>query len=206
MEEPKPNNTLYIKNLPEKLKKEDLKKTLAQLFSPFGAIVDILCSIIFECADRLTSSSRTFCQGKLESNCCFQGENFDRSNKIIGCEREEKSKKKKTTKILAQSFKKPKRASNAMEISLPAAAVKTEVAPPHKILYVTRIPPDYDPQLLRQLFLSFAGLRDVRLIEGRPDIAFVEFESEMHATVVKKQLNKYHIIPDHPLSVVYANK
>ena len=37
-----PNQTLYIKNLNEKIKKDPLKKSLYCLFSQFGQIIDIV--------------------------------------------------------------------------------------------------------------------------------------------------------------------
>ncbi|GFQ80203.1 u1 small nuclear ribonucleoprotein A [Trichonephila clavata] len=38
----KPNNTLYINNLYEKIKKDELKKSLSAVFSQFGRILDIV--------------------------------------------------------------------------------------------------------------------------------------------------------------------
>lgn len=38
----RPNNTIYINNLNEKIKKEELKKSLYAIFSQFGQIVDIV--------------------------------------------------------------------------------------------------------------------------------------------------------------------
>ncbi len=37
-----PNHTIYINNLNEKVKKEDLKKSLYAIFSQFGQILDIV--------------------------------------------------------------------------------------------------------------------------------------------------------------------
>ena len=37
-----PNQTIYINNLNEKIKKEELKKSLYAVFSQFGKIVDIV--------------------------------------------------------------------------------------------------------------------------------------------------------------------
>ena len=37
-----PNNTIYINNLNEKIKKNDLKKSLYAIFSQFGPILDIM--------------------------------------------------------------------------------------------------------------------------------------------------------------------
>lgn len=38
----RPNNTIYINNLNEKIKKEELKKSLYAIFSQFGQIMDIV--------------------------------------------------------------------------------------------------------------------------------------------------------------------
>lgn len=39
----RPNHTIYINNLNEKVKKEELKKSLYAIFSQFGQILDIVC-------------------------------------------------------------------------------------------------------------------------------------------------------------------
>lgn len=38
----RPNNTIYINNLNEKIKKDELKKSLYAIFSQFGQILDIV--------------------------------------------------------------------------------------------------------------------------------------------------------------------
>lgn len=38
----RPNNTIYLNNLNEKVKKEELKKSLYAIFSQFGQILDIV--------------------------------------------------------------------------------------------------------------------------------------------------------------------
>ena len=38
----RPNHTVYINNLNEKIKKDDLKKSLYAIFSQFGQILDIV--------------------------------------------------------------------------------------------------------------------------------------------------------------------
>ncbi|RNA01297.1 U2 small nuclear ribonucleo B -like, partial [Brachionus plicatilis] len=40
--ENRPNHTIYINNLNEKIKKEELKKSLYAIFSQFGQIIDIV--------------------------------------------------------------------------------------------------------------------------------------------------------------------
>ncbi|VDO23365.1 unnamed protein product [Heligmosomoides polygyrus] len=39
----KPNHTIYINNLNEKIKKDELKKALHAIFTQFGEIVSIMC-------------------------------------------------------------------------------------------------------------------------------------------------------------------
>jgi len=39
----RPNHTLYCSNLPDKLRKEDLQRSLYMLFSIYGPILDIVC-------------------------------------------------------------------------------------------------------------------------------------------------------------------
>jgi RNA recognition motif-containing protein len=38
----KPNQTIYVNNLNEKIKKDELKKSLYAIFSQFGQIIDIV--------------------------------------------------------------------------------------------------------------------------------------------------------------------
>lgn len=40
--EVRPNHTIYINNLNEKIKKDELKKSLFAIFSQFGQIMDII--------------------------------------------------------------------------------------------------------------------------------------------------------------------
>ncbi|KAL1914903.1 uncharacterized protein VTP21DRAFT_7819 [Calcarisporiella thermophila] len=42
MSGPAPNQTLYIHHLPEKIHKEDLKRSLYHLFSAYGRVLDIV--------------------------------------------------------------------------------------------------------------------------------------------------------------------
>ncbi|NWT76521.1 SNRPA protein, partial [Prunella himalayana] len=44
VQDPRPNHTIYINNLNEKIKKDELKKSLYAIFSQFGQILDILVS------------------------------------------------------------------------------------------------------------------------------------------------------------------
>lgn len=57
------------------------------------------------------------------------------------------------------------------------------------------------------LFLSrFPGFKEVRLVPGRHDIAFVEFETDMQATTAKDALNGFKLTPTSAMRISFAKK
>jgi hypothetical protein len=60
--------------------------------------------------------------------------------------------------------------------------------PPNKILLLVDLPPDCDEKKLKVVFGNLPGLVEVRLIAGRYDVAFVEYENEYQASQAKSLL------------------
>lgn len=56
------------------------------------------------------------------------------------------------------------------------------------------------------LFIQFAGFREVRMIEAKPGIAFVEYENEMQSTVAMQQLQGFKVSDENQMSITYAKK
>ena len=52
----------------------------------------------------------------------------------------------------------------------------------------------------------FPGLKEVRLVPGRSDIAFVEFETEIQAGTAKDALQGFRIKPTHAMTISFAKK
>ena len=52
----------------------------------------------------------------------------------------------------------------------------------------------------------FPGFKEVRLVPGRHDIAFVEFENEIQATTAKETLNGFKITPNNAMKISFAKK
>lgn len=52
----------------------------------------------------------------------------------------------------------------------------------------------------------FDGFKDVRLVDGRSDIGFVEFETLREAQVAKDQLDGFKITPTNPMVINYAKQ
>ena len=77
---------------------------------------------------------------------------------------------------------------------------------PNKVLFLVELPSDVTGDLIKTLFQPYAGFREVRLVPGKSDIAFVEFENETQSTLAKNALDKHQITDNHQLKVLYARK
>jgi U2 small nuclear ribonucleoprotein B'' len=211
----KPNHTLYINNLNEKVKKDELKKALHAIFSQFGQIIDIMAfktlkmrgqaHVIFKEVNAAATALRSM-QGfpfyDKPMRIQFSKDDSDAIAKAKGTyvERPKKSitapkKKKKPVETARKSTK-----------TSGDVAKQQGVAPPNKILFVTNLPDETTEQMLQLVFQPFMGLKDIRLVPNRTDIAFVEFHSEAEATSAKKALNNFKITPSQAMHVEYANK
>uniref|UniRef100_A0A1I7Z0K6 U2 small nuclear ribonucleoprotein B n=1 Tax=Steinernema glaseri TaxID=37863 RepID=A0A1I7Z0K6_9BILA len=224
MEELKPNNTIYINNLNEKIKTDELKKALYAIFSQFGPIVDILCftsvrmrgqaHLIFKeigSAVMAVRSMQGFPFHGKPMRIQFARRDSDIIAKAKGTYVEPdpstrrqyltKSERRKAMKMAAKKVKERAIADqNNNKNSVPV--INT---PPNKILFCTNLPEEITEDMLRLLFSQFPLLRDVRLIPGR-GIAFVEFEDETASMVAKQSLHNFRIAPDTCINVRYANK
>lgn len=55
-------------------------------------------------------------------------------------------------------------------------------------------------------FCRFPGFKEVRLVPGKHDISFVEFESETQAGVAKDALQGFRITATCAMKITYAKK
>ncbi|KAJ3135214.1 U2 small nuclear ribonucleoprotein B'' [Physocladia obscura] len=87
------------------------------------------------------------------------------------------------------------------------APMPAEFLPPNSILFIENLPAETsNEEKLQELFQQIPGFKEVRLVPGKSDIAFVEYESEAQATIAKQQLNSFQILPDREMRVTYARK
>jgi U2 small nuclear ribonucleoprotein B'' len=56
------------------------------------------------------------------------------------------------------------------------------------------------------LFQQFPGFVETRMIEAKPGIAFVEFESSAKSAVALGGLQGFKINPTHSMTLTYAKK
>lgn len=60
--------------------------------------------------------------------------------------------------------------------------------------------------MLSMLFQQFPGFVEVRMVEAKPGIAFVEFDSETRSAVALSGLQGFKINPTHAMTLSYAKK
>lgn len=230
----RPNNTIYINNLNEKVKKDELKKSLYAIFSQFGQILDIIALktlkmrgqafVAFKDINSATNALRSM-QGfpfydkpmriqyaKEDSNAVakMKGTYVENARKRTPAEGEAAPKKSKKKKTQAQAQAQPAvmMMGGTTGAALPMAGVIGALPeqPPNQILFLTNLPEETNEMMLSMLFNQFPGFKEVRLVPGRHDIAFVEFENEIQSSAAKEALQGFKITPTHAMKITFAKK
>ncbi|KAH6587897.1 hypothetical protein BASA61_006160 [Batrachochytrium salamandrivorans] len=75
-----------------------------------------------------------------------------------------------------------------------------------QFLYVTQLPPSVTEESLSALFGQNDGFKEVRVVPGRADIAFVEFSSAAEAEQARTVLNGFKISPNQAMRVDFARR
>ncbi|XP_072974662.1 U2 small nuclear ribonucleoprotein B'' [Typha angustifolia] len=231
-----PNQTIYIKNINEKVKKEELKRSLYALFSQYGRILDV---VALKTTKLRGQAWIVFSEITAASNAVRQMQNFpfydkpmriqyaktksDCVAKADGTYAPEEKKKKKEEKA-AERKKRAEEAQQAGSASNGPSAQnnggfsasqasrqgKTSsqepAAAPNNILFIQNLPHETTSMMLQILFQQYPGFREVRMIEAKPGIAFVEFGDDMQASVAMQALQAFKITPQNPMAITYAKK
>ncbi|KAI1284952.1 U1 small nuclear ribonucleoprotein A [Halotydeus destructor] len=213
----KPNNTIYINGLNEKVKKDELKKSLHAIFSQFGQILDIVALktlkmrgqafVVFKevasAANALKSMQGfPFYDKPMKIN--FAKTDSDAISKMKGTFSERPRMPKSDD---ARKKKKEKRPGGAAQLpvgGIPQSALVEQ--PPNNILFLTNLPEETSEVMLTMLFNQFPGFKEVRLVPGRHDIAFIEFETEIQSSIAKDNLQGFKITPTNPIKITFAKK
>lgn len=237
-----PNKTIYINNLNEKIKLDELKKSLQAVFSQFGKILEVLAFktlkhkgqawVVFEDVSSATSALRQmngfpfydkpmkiqFAKTKSDIVAKADGTFVPREKRK---KHEDKAgKKKKEHHDTANQAGKgmnpgyagsygvaPSHSHMSYNMSGGRGAAAAEgPAPPNKILFIQNLPHQTTPMMLQMLFSQYPGFKEVRMVETKPGIAFVEFGDELHSTVASQALQGFKIMGDNAMLITYAKK
>mmetsp|Transcript_35422 Transcript_35422/g.59704 ORF Transcript_35422/g.59704 Transcript_35422/m.59704 type:complete len:225 (-) Transcript_35422:567-1241(-) len=219
-----PSQTIYLNNINEKVKKDELKKAVHACFSQFGKILDVVCLktfrlrgqawIVFEDVTAATNALRqmqgfplydkalriAYAKGKSDVVAKADGSFFPREKNRDKRKGEDREREK-----AAQSKKRQTTAAAPPGAPPPVNANKSQ-APPHNILFIQNLPEATNDRMLTKLFQQFPGFREVRMVEAKPGIAFVEFENDMQSSVAMAGLQDFKVTPQHPMQITFGNK
>ncbi|KPP59033.1 hypothetical protein Z043_123091 [Scleropages formosus] len=217
----RPNHTIYINNVNDKIKKEELKRSLYALFSQFGQILDIVALktmkmrgqafVVFKELSSATNALRQL-QGFPFYNKPMRIQYAKTDSEIIskmrgtfGDKDKKKDKKKKLQEPVSSATKKPALGSASTQSSAPPPPQVPD-NPPNYILFLNNLPEETNEMMLSMLFNQFPGFKEVRLVPGRHDIAFVEFENEAQAGTARDALQGFRITATCAMKITYAKK
>jgi len=233
-----PSPSIYVNNLNDKVKKEELKKSLYAIFSQFGEILEIVAGkslkargqafVVFKDINSASNALRSmqgfpFYEKPMRIN--YAKKKSDAVAKLDGTyTAKDKSKftkgasaVKDKRKPFEQGGTEPKRLMDNMLIGNaappgmqpPPAAARQPIkgsGVPHKILFLQNLPQETTEMMLTMLFEQFPGFKETRLVPGRHDIAFVEFNSDTEAAQAKTALHHFKITPTNAMQITFANK
>ncbi|CAK9164131.1 unnamed protein product [Ilex paraguariensis] len=79
-------------------------------------------------------------------------------------------------------------------------------AEPNNILFIQNLPYETTSLMLEMLFNQYPGFREVRMIDAKPGIAFVEYEDDTQSSIAMQALQGFKITPQNPMAITYAKK
>ncbi|KAJ2758201.1 hypothetical protein IWQ56_006062 [Coemansia nantahalensis] len=212
-----PSKTLYIRNLNEKTKLPALTAALRALFEMYGEIAEIrarrsvrMRGQAFITFTELDAATRA--HGEVQGFMLFGKPMFIEFSRMpaeasVAAEGGDVAAfKQERTEARLQ------REKEALEKqALPPAAGTAMPAPPqpdvpNKILFLQGLPPAVDVAALQRSFAVHPGFVEVRWVAVKPDVAFVEYESEMHAGMARVALGSQWSAGDDapPASISFA--
>lgn len=223
-----PNQTIYIKNLNEKLKKDELKRSLYALFSQYGRILDI---VALKTTKLRGQAWLVFSEVTAASNAVRQMQNFpfyDKPMRIQYAKAKSDCVAKEDGSFLPKDKKKKQeeKAERKRQEAQPAGTngvradtnggpmgsrqgkpgAQETAAAPNNILFIQNLPHETTDIMLDVLFKQYPGFREVRMIDAKPGIAFVEFEDDNQSLVAVEALQGFKITPLNPMAITYAKK
>ncbi|KAJ4954480.1 hypothetical protein NE237_011263 [Protea cynaroides] len=234
------NMTIYINNLNEKIKLEELKKSLFAVFSQFGKILEVLAFktlkhkgqawVVFEDVSSASNALRQmqgfpfydkpmriqYAKTKSDVIAKADGSFVPRERRKRHDDRAERKKKDQHHDANQAGMGLNSAYTGAYGTTPPlsqlpymggAKSVLPEApAPPNNILFIQNLPSDTTPMMLQMLFCQYPGFKEVRMVEAKPGIAFVEYGDEMQSTVAMQGLQGFKITQQNPMLITYAKK
>ncbi|XP_062947064.1 U2 small nuclear ribonucleoprotein B''-like [Cynocephalus volans] len=215
----RPSHTIYVNNVNDKIKKEKLKRSLYALFSQFGHVIDMALKtmrmrgqafVIFKKQGSSTNALRQLqgfpFYGKL-MQIQYEKTFSDIISKMHGAFADKKKAKiveETATTANKKAGQGTPNSANTQGNSIPNPQVPDY--PPNYILFLNNLPEETNEMMLSMPFNAFPGFKEVCLVLGRHDIAFVEFENDGQTGAAKDVLQGFKITPSHAMKITHAKK
>ncbi|EFP01907.1 CRE-RNP-3 protein [Caenorhabditis remanei] len=218
-----PNHTVYVNNLNEKIKRDELKRSLHMIFTQFGEIIQLMsfrkekmrgqAHVVFKEISSASNALRALqgfpFYGK-PMRIQYAREDSDVIARAKGTFVEKRATKSVTRSAAKKPYDKPtgkehKKGGDAEKVN--TETTETEgPGQPNNILFCSNIPDETDPEQIQTIFGQFPGLREVRWMPNTKDFAFIEYESEDHSESARQALDNFRITPNHQIKVKFASK
>ncbi|KAG2395300.1 hypothetical protein LR48_Vigan10g159400 [Vigna angularis] len=229
------NNTIYINNLNEKIKIDELKKSLNAVFTQFGKILEVLAFktlkhkgqawVVFEEVSSASNALRQmqgfpfydkpmriqYAKTKSDVIAKADGTFVPREKRKRHDDKGKKRKDQHDANLAGMGLNPAYSGAYGATPTIPypggaKSMVPEAPAPPNNILFIQNLPNESTPMMLQMLFLQYPGFKEVRMVEAKPGIAFVEYGDEMQSTVAMQSLQGFKITPQNPMLITYAKK
>eukprot|EP00635_Sarcinochrysidales_sp_CCMP3193_P006198 CAMPEP_0118912578 /NCGR_PEP_ID=MMETSP1166-20130328/13760_1 /TAXON_ID=1104430 /ORGANISM="Chrysoreinhardia sp, Strain CCMP3193" /LENGTH=249 /DNA_ID=CAMNT_0006852099 /DNA_START=115 /DNA_END=864 /DNA_ORIENTATION=+ len=224
------NQTLYVNNLNEKIKKDVLKKSIYSAFSQFGTILEIVCCrgirlrgqawVCFADAAAATTALRQM-QGfpfyDKPMRLAYATAKSDVVARMDGTF-QQREKRKRPVEPPTRAQQQPAAAPTDLLLEGGTAAAPTTGtkqpkknnnpanAPPSNVLFAQELPEDCTDVMLGILFQQYTGFKEVRMVPGKKGIAFIEFADDVQASLALAGLNGFKLTPSHSLNLTFAKR
>lgn len=225
-----PNHTLYLNNINEKIKLDELKQTIYHLFTQFGDILEVNAQkrfrmkgqafVVFRDINAATAAKNALDNATLFSKPLkihFSKNTSDVMLKLSGklSQKDKLRKQEDRKKRREEEYKELKKTAGRItagqikhERILPSHdpnKIAESMLSPNNILLVENLTSDINEPILRNVFGKYKGFQEVRLSSSK-GVAFVEYDSEINAGGALLGLNNFHLSDNCVLQISFAKK
>lgn len=198
------------------------------IFGQFGNIVDVVYRdtyklrgqawVVFENEEDAATALKLmqgfpFCNKPIR--IAYSKTKSDATAKLDGTYNQEEVEARRRRRRQAWESEKARRAGGR-EAPMHAAGVPPGVAPstapgsrtaaPNPILFVENLPKEANEAMLLLVFQRYPGLKEVRMVPGRPGIAFVEYDNEAGAAAALAGLQGFRLATDKPMTISFSKQ
>mmetsp|Transcript_153 Transcript_153/g.318 ORF Transcript_153/g.318 Transcript_153/m.318 type:complete len:233 (-) Transcript_153:464-1162(-) len=223
-----PNNTLYVSNIDWKVKKPLLRRALYSLMTRHGKVLEIIALrkdglqgqafVVFDDAQAATAALQTeqgFTFFGKDLKLAYANEKSDRIAKRDGTYVPRAKRRKRAVAATAASGEGETATTATTTTTMEGSPAAPESVPPPPqqqqqqqqqqpthILFAENLPAECNEMMLAMLFRQYSGFKEVRI--PRAGLAFIEFDTEPHATLALERLNGFKLTTTDALALTYG--